>query len=81
MTSGPPAELGRGVVTLPGHPPPDAWTSSPRIIIGDESLHQPGPVLEQLHEYWLTRRPVVVELGVDPAALRAPETACSAAGS
>jgi DNA helicase-2/ATP-dependent DNA helicase PcrA len=30
-------------------------------------------VAEVLHGYWFARRPVVVELAVDPAALRAPE--------
>jgi DNA helicase-2/ATP-dependent DNA helicase PcrA len=30
-------------------------------------------VAEELHGYWFARRPVVVELAVDPAALRAPE--------
>jgi DNA helicase-2/ATP-dependent DNA helicase PcrA len=73
MNSGPPPELGRGVVVLPGEHPPETWTTCPRIVIGETSLHDPGPAAEELHEHWLKRRPVVVELGMDPAALRAPE--------
>jgi DNA helicase-2/ATP-dependent DNA helicase PcrA len=73
MTSVPPAELGRGVVVLAGMEPPEGWAGSPRLIIGEASLSSPGPVVEELHSYWSTRRPVVVELGADPAELRAPE--------
>jgi DNA helicase II / ATP-dependent DNA helicase PcrA len=73
MTSHGVAELGRGVVVLRGDEPPLNWASCPRVVIDDVSLKDPGPVAEELHGYWFTRRPVVVELGVDPAALRAPE--------
>ena len=65
--------LGRGVVVLPGDAPPLNWASCPRVVIDAASLEDPGPVAEELHGYWFTRRPVVVELAVDPAALRAPE--------
>jgi DNA helicase-2/ATP-dependent DNA helicase PcrA len=65
--------LGRGVVVLPGHEPPDAWASCPRVLVGDASLRDPGPVVEDLHRYWTARQPVVVVLDVDPAALREPE--------
>ncbi len=74
MTLQPPAELGRGVVVLPGIEPPRAWSSCPRVVIGDASLTDLGPVVEELHGYWASRRPVVIELGADPAALRAPES-------
>ena len=73
MTSHGAVELGRGVVVLPGDAPPLNWASCPRVVIDDASLENPGPVAEELHRYWFDRRPVVVELGVDPAALRAPE--------
>jgi DNA helicase-2/ATP-dependent DNA helicase PcrA len=73
MTSHVAAELGRGVVVLPGDAPPLNWASCPRVVIDDASLENPGPVAEELHGYWFARRPVVVELAVDPAALRAPE--------
>jgi DNA helicase-2/ATP-dependent DNA helicase PcrA len=73
MTSKPPVQLGRGVVVLPGMDAPGGWESCPRIVIGDASLDDPGPVVEELHGYWFDRQPVLVELGADPALLRAPE--------
>jgi DNA helicase-2/ATP-dependent DNA helicase PcrA len=66
-------ELGRGVVVLPDGPVPDTWASSPRVLVGDTALRDPGPVVAELHQYWIDRRPAVVALGVDPALLRAPE--------
>ena len=63
--------MGRGVVVLPGDEPPLNWASCPRVVIDDASLEDPGAVAEELHGYWFDRRPVVVELGADPAALRA----------
>jgi DNA helicase-2/ATP-dependent DNA helicase PcrA len=73
MISEGPVELGRGVVVLPGHQPPVAWKSCPRVVVGDAALRDPGPVVADLHRYWIERRPAVVELGLDPTALRAPE--------
>ena len=73
MTSNGAAELGRGVVVLPGGEPPLSWASCPRVVIDDASLKDPGAVAGELHGYWFDRRPVVVELGADPAALRAAE--------
>ena len=73
MISEPAGQLGRGVVVLPGHEPPEAWASCPRVLIGDASLSDPGPAGEDLHRYWIGRRPVVVVLDLDPTALRAPE--------
>jgi DNA helicase-2/ATP-dependent DNA helicase PcrA len=75
MRAEPPAELGRGVVVLPGVGPPSSWSACPRVLIDEASLRAPGPVAEELHAYWSSRRPVVIELDVDPAALRAPERA------
>jgi DNA helicase-2/ATP-dependent DNA helicase PcrA len=40
------------------------------VTVGDSELARPGPVLGVLHQLWLERRPVVVELGVDPNALK-----------
>jgi DNA helicase-2/ATP-dependent DNA helicase PcrA len=74
MTSHGAVELGRGVVVLPGDAPPLNWASCPRVVLDATSLDDPGPVAEELHGYWFHRRPVVVELGVDPTALRAPES-------
>jgi DNA helicase-2/ATP-dependent DNA helicase PcrA len=43
------------------------------VVVGDTALSEPGPVVAELHRYWIDRQPVVVELGADPALLRAPE--------
>jgi DNA helicase II / ATP-dependent DNA helicase PcrA len=73
MISEGPIELGRGVVVVPGQQPPEAWKACPRVVVGDAALRDLGQVVEDLHHHWIDRRPAVVELGVDPNALRAPE--------
>ncbi len=57
----------------PGVSPPAAWAGAPRIVVGPDALTAPVPVVGALHDAWTGRRPVVVELGVDPDELRAPE--------
>ena len=65
MTSPGPVELGRGVALLPGHRPPEAWESCPRVVVGDAALRDPGPAAEDLHRYWIDRhlssRPVRIQ--------------------
>ncbi len=56
-----------------GAEPPGPWRLCPRVTVGGAELARPGPVLDVLHRLWLERRPVVVELGVDPNALKAPQ--------
>lgn len=68
-----PPELGRGVVVLPGMAPPEPWTESPRLVISHETLGDSDDALETLHRAWFERRPLVVELAIDPQALRDPE--------
>ncbi len=68
------AGLGRGVVVAHGQAPPEQWSDCPRIPVGEGELLEPGPAAEALHEAWIGRRPVVVDLGVDPGELRTPET-------
>jgi DNA helicase-2/ATP-dependent DNA helicase PcrA len=60
-------------VVLPGAEPPAAWADALRIVVGPEALQAPVPVVEALHDAWAQRRPVVIELGVDPEDLRSPE--------
>ena len=60
-------------MVLPGSSVPDGWQSAPRVMIGDAELGEPAPAVEVLHRHWVCRQPVVVELAVDPEALRAPE--------
>jgi len=73
MTYPGPQALGRSVVVGPGAPPPDAWADALRVVVGPEALASPSAVVAILHEAWSDRRPVVVELAVDPEDLRAPE--------
>jgi DNA helicase-2/ATP-dependent DNA helicase PcrA len=68
-----PPELGRGVVIGPGGVIPDPWLAYPRIPIGASELRAPEETVGLLHQAWLERRPVVVELEVDPNALRVPQ--------
>ena len=75
MTIPGPDVLGRSVVVTVGAPPPEPWSDAPRVVVGPAELVDPGPVVQVLHEAWLARRPVVVELDVDPADLREPERA------
>ena len=68
-----PTELGRGVVVVAGGEVPEAWSGCAQVVVGEAEADDPGPTVEVLHGLWLERRPVVVELAVDPGALRAPE--------
>jgi DNA helicase-2/ATP-dependent DNA helicase PcrA len=61
------------VVVLPGAEPPTAWADAERIVVGPGALEDPAPTVQLLHRAWSERRPVVIELGVDPEGLRAPE--------
>jgi DNA helicase-2/ATP-dependent DNA helicase PcrA len=71
-TPGPP-ELGRGVVVLQGMTPPEPWKDCPRLLVEAATLAEPVVALETLQRAWFERSAVVVELAVDPQALRDPE--------
>jgi len=68
-----PEVFGRSVVISSGATAPEPWAGAARITVGPDELTDPGPVVDVLHGAWLARRPVVVELAVDPEALRQPE--------
>ena len=68
------APLGRGVVVGAGMPPPATWSGFPVVVIDDASLEAPASTVAALYEAWSARRPVVVELHVDPATFRVPES-------
>ena len=68
-----PAVLGRGVVVTGGGEPPGPWRDAPRVVVDDDALAAPAAVTATLHDHWLDRRPVVVELAAPAAALRSPE--------
>lgn len=65
--------LGRGVVVA-GAAPPDAWADDPVVVVDAGVVAEPRAVVEQLHEAWSSRTPVVVDLQVDPVEFRRPMT-------
>lgn len=71
VVPGPP-ELGRAVIVGAGAAAPAPWAGAPRIRVDDAALADPAPVATALHGAWSSRTPVVIQLGVDPAWLRAP---------
>ena len=73
MIFGPPA-LGRGAVVMEGSDLPAPWAELERVPIGEAELAQPKSVIARLHAAWLGRRPLIVELGIDPNRLRLEET-------
>jgi DNA helicase II / ATP-dependent DNA helicase PcrA len=70
---GPPA-LGRGVVINVGDPVPPAWADAPVVTIDravvDHAHDTRSPTIVELHDAWATRRPIVVQLAVDPSEFR-----------
>ena len=69
----PPAVLGRGAVVLPGQATPAGLDGASRVVVDQRALASPEQTATRLHRAWVARQPVVVELAVDPAALRQPE--------
>jgi len=63
-----PAALGRGLVVGPGGRVPVEWEGVDRVRVDDESA------AGALHHAWSQRVPVVVELDMDAAELKAPQT-------
>ena len=73
MANPAPAELGRGVVVGNAQEAPAAWADCERVRVDDRGIERPTELLFSLHDAWLSRRPVVVELACDSALLRTPE--------
>ena len=69
-----PAALGRSVVIAPGAPVPEPWNGASVVVIDFATLDDPNAAIDRLHRAWVAREPVVIELGVDPSALRVQET-------
>ena len=59
---------------LAGSPPPEAWAGAAVVRVDEPALLAPGGVVARLYEAWSRRREVVVELAVDPARFRTPES-------
>jgi ATP-dependent DNA helicase UvrD/PcrA len=68
------SSLGRGVVVNADTRVPERWAESPVVVIDAAALDTPQDVVTTLFAAWSARRPVVVELHVDPAKFRAPES-------
>ena len=68
-----PAALGRSVVVEPSAPAPEAWRGSSVVLLDEATLQDPEATINRLHRAWIAREPLIIELGVDPAALRSPE--------
>lgn len=58
----------------PSAPVPDPWRGSSVVLIDEAVLEDPEATIDRLHRAWIGREPVTIELGVDPTALRVPET-------
>jgi DNA helicase-2/ATP-dependent DNA helicase PcrA len=69
MTFPGPEALGRGVIVRPGRALPAPFDGWPRVRVEEVNVD----TADVLHEHWLRRAPVVVELAIDADALRAPE--------
>ena len=73
MSTGPgPGPLGRSVVVESGQPVPSGWADAPVVVVDEAALAAPAAVVAELHAAWAERRPVVIELAVDPARFREP---------
>lgn len=74
MTAPGPDALARNVVVTDGTAPPSGWPDAEVVVVDEAVLVDPGPVVGRLHELWSTRRRAVIDLRVDPARFRHPET-------
>ncbi|MGH9171225.1 MAG: ATP-dependent DNA helicase UvrD2 [Acidimicrobiales bacterium] len=68
-----PVALGRGVVVGPGASVPAGAEDWPWVAVGEDVVNRPSDVVSELHRRWLDRKPVIVELVVQPVALRVAE--------
>ncbi len=69
-----PGPLGRSIVVADGAEAPPAWADAPRVRVDEAALSAPAELLATLHAAWAERRPVVIEVAVDPARFRDPES-------
>ena len=69
-----PAVFGRGVVVNVGGVVPAQWAAADVVAIDERVLADPAGTVERLHLAWARRQPVVLELQVDPAHFRHPQS-------
>ena len=68
--------LGRSVVTKAAAEPPNQWAGAPRFVVESSVLDERQrleKLVAELHRAWVNRKPVVIDLRVDPAVIRQPE--------
>ncbi len=71
------AVLGRSVVVAESAAAPAPWADAPRVVITKGVLAdriELEVAIDRLHRAWVAREPLVIELAVDPAELREPES-------
>jgi DNA helicase-2/ATP-dependent DNA helicase PcrA len=61
------------VVIAPSAPVPDPWRGSSVVLIDEGAMQEPEATIERLQRAWIGRESLIIELGVDPAALRVAE--------
>ena len=66
------APLGRGVVVGEDQPAPSPWAGAACLVVDELALAGPAELVAALHEAWAARRPVVIEMRVDPVQFRVP---------
>ncbi len=69
-------QLGRGVIVSGADDPPDVWEQCRRVRVDEDVLSgvERQAVIDQLHDAWVTRTPVIVQLEVDTQTLQVAET-------
>jgi ATP-dependent DNA helicase UvrD/PcrA len=68
------AAFGRGAVVRAGAPIPAPWTGVDSVLIDAAAVESPAETVAALHTAWAQRRPVVIELAVDPVTFRTPQS-------
>lgn len=53
---------------------PLPWRGAPVVVLDPAALESPAAVVDRLHRAWVDREAVIIELGIDPGVLRAPES-------
>jgi DNA helicase-2/ATP-dependent DNA helicase PcrA len=60
------------VVINVGQPVPAPWDGAAVVRVNHDAVAEPEAVVAELHRAWVSRVPIVVELGVDPVEFRDP---------
>ena len=69
-----PRALGRSIVLGPEDPVPAPWDGMPEVAVTPADVLERTSTVDRLHREWARRRPLIIRLHVDVAALRRPAT-------